>query len=65
MFLLSSENLSPDETDSGDVEIIRSTLVLRGEGLSGEQTSLSHSVPQAQTLWSLQSARFIPSLSTP
>lgn len=35
MFLLSSENLSPNETDSGDVEIIRSTLALRGEGLSG------------------------------
>lgn len=35
MFLLSSENLSPNETDSGDVEIIWSTWVLRGEGLSG------------------------------
>lgn len=33
MFLLSNENLSPNETDSGDVEIIRSTLVLSEEGL--------------------------------
>lgn len=33
MFLLSNENLSPNETGSGDVEMIRSTLALSGEGL--------------------------------
>lgn len=33
MLLLSNENLSPNETDSGDVEMIQSMLVLSGEGL--------------------------------
>lgn len=68
MFLLSNENLSPNETDSGDVEIIRSMLVLSGEGLRVGLASQPRPLcrPQAQTLQSLQSACcFIPSLSTP
>lgn len=68
MFLLSNENLSPNETDSGDMEIIRSTLVVSGEGLrvglANQPWPLCR--PQAQTLQSLQSAAcFTPSLSAP
>lgn len=68
MFLLSSENLSPNETDSGDVEIIRSTLVLSGEGLwvglANQPGPLYRA--QARTFQSLQSACCsILSLSSP
>lgn len=54
MFLLSNENLSPNETGSGDMEIIRSTW-LSAAGLGWAQRDTSASGAHG-ALW------FVPSL---